>query len=81
MNRFLVPVALSVMLLLGCRLHDVVPDPPPPIELPESFNQAGGDASAPDRWWESFGDSALSDTIEGALAGNLNLRAAWSRLE
>jgi multidrug efflux system outer membrane protein len=73
---------LSVCLLLvGCRLHQVEAEPPPPVPVPESFRNAGGEAEAPDRWWESFGDPALNTTIEAALSDNLSLRAAWARIE
>ena len=32
-------------------------------------------------WWKSFGDSALNDLVDRAIAGNPNLRVAQARLE
>lgn len=36
---------------------------------------------SPDRWWTSFGDPRLSEWVDRALAGNVPLARAWSRLE
>ena len=79
MREFLVLAVL--MSLTACRLHHVEAEPPPPFPVPESFQNTGGEEQAPDRWWESFEDPALNGAIEGALSGNLNLRAAWARIE
>ena len=32
------------------------------------------------RWWEEFNDPELTGLIEEALADNLTLKEAWSRL-
>lgn len=76
----LLPALLATLLATGCRIHSVDPEPPPPVELPETFS-ATGDEPLPDRWWESFGDPELEGLVRQTLAGNLDLRAAWARLE
>ncbi|MGB0588145.1 MAG: efflux transporter outer membrane subunit [Myxococcota bacterium] len=81
MKRSVLWLSASVALLMGCRLHQVEAEPPPPLTVPESFRNTGGDAEAPDRWWESFADEALNTTIDAALSDNLNIRAAWARIE
>jgi NodT family efflux transporter outer membrane factor (OMF) lipoprotein len=67
--------------LVGCRPHQVRLDPPPPVEVPGRFAGQGGDAAAPDAWWQAFGDPALDALVTRAIDGNLTLAAAWARLE
>jgi NodT family efflux transporter outer membrane factor (OMF) lipoprotein len=55
------------------------PDVPVQFNVPASFSRTGED-TAPEAWWEAFGDAALNDWMREALDGNLNLRASWDRL-
>lgn len=71
-------LAALLLLLTACAA-------PPPAELkppalPETFSRTG-EAPLPSRWWRSFEDPDLDRLMEQSLAGNLSLRAAWSRLE
>ena len=74
-------VMLLASLLSACRLHDVQVDPLPPLTMPEAFNQQSGEAELSERWWEGFGDETLNAAVEDALTQNLDIRAAWARLE
>jgi NodT family efflux transporter outer membrane factor (OMF) lipoprotein len=65
----------------GCSLHDVQPDPPPPIAFPEAWSGSLGETEVPDRWWEAFADPGLSALIDDALGGNLDIQRAWARLD
>lgn len=68
-------------LLVGCSMHDVREEAPPPLALPQAFASPSGKAQGPDRWWESFGDPELNGIIERALLRNFDLRIAWTRLD
>jgi NodT family efflux transporter outer membrane factor (OMF) lipoprotein len=74
------PLVVAAAALVGCRPHKVTLDPPPPIEVPGRFAGQGGDAAAPDAWWQAFGDPALDGLVTRALDGNFTLAAAWARL-
>jgi len=63
-----------------CTLHEVGEVPDPPVHIPQRFSETVK-AAAPDRWWEAFDDPELNSLIEQALAGNLELKGAWSRLD
>lgn len=43
-----------------------------------SIHESG--ANLPDRWWQAFGDENLNRLVEEALAGNLQVKAAWERV-
>lgn len=73
-------LAVALALTAGCSPHKVTENPEPPVPMPADFS-AGGDAPLPDRWWQDFKDPALDQLIAGTLSGNLQLRAAWARLE
>ncbi len=51
-----------------------------PVESPEAFSEPG-QVALPAQWWRSLGDVELDRLINLALAGNLDLRAAWARLD
>jgi NodT family efflux transporter outer membrane factor (OMF) lipoprotein len=50
------------------------------MPMPATFSASGSQA-LPDRWWTAFGDPSLTKLVDQALAGNLDLRIAWTRLE
>lgn len=50
------------------------------VDVPRSFT-AAGQAKLPVRWWRALGDPELDRLVGLALAGNLDLRAAWARLD
>lgn len=72
-------LALSA-LLTGCAVHSVREDVSPPVALPDRYSGPAGTTTPPDRWWEAFGDPALTALVEEALSGNLALRQTWERL-
>jgi len=90
-------LALVLVSLAGCLPHDVDEDPAPPTETPETFAAAataGGedtdpsaDAPAPPpidpgvAWWTSFDDPVLAALVRIGLRNNMDLRAAWARLD
>ena len=51
-------------------------EPPPTYATPSQATRA-----LPDRWWEELGSGELNALVERALEQNLNLRAAWKRIE
>jgi len=73
---------LALCLVLGV-LPSCAPqakDAAPPVVLPETFSHTGTEP-VPEKWWLALGDAQLNALVEQALAGNLNLRATWDRLD
>jgi multidrug efflux system outer membrane protein len=86
MNHIRLPFALLLLVLSGC---EVGPDyKPPKITVASSY----GDSATTQptsinssrvtvaRWWRTFNDPELNSLIERAMAANLDLRNAQSRL-
>lgn len=71
--------------LPACLLHRVPDYREPAVEVPSVFAEAAGSSTpaplALERWWEVFADAELNRLVEETLAGNLDLRQAWRRLE
>ena len=67
-------VAAAVLTIAGCT---TTPTAPPPLDLP------AGTANDPalERWWLAFNDPKLVALVDEALAKNLDLRAAISRID
>jgi NodT family efflux transporter outer membrane factor (OMF) lipoprotein len=76
-KRFLVWLTLCVLLSLSisCQRKIIIP-----AGIPETFSQTGTE-KLPEKWWTALDDPKLSELIETALKGNLNLQATWDRLE
>ncbi|MBE3068781.1 MAG: TolC family protein, partial [Planctomycetes bacterium] len=55
-------------------------DAAPPVTMPEAFSATGTEA-VPDRWWTALEDARLNALVDEALAGNLDLRVLWDRLD
>jgi len=75
-------VAAACVLLAGCG---GMPPPALPDELPAAWSHAPAaapDAPAPDlhSWWKVFGDAQLDALVDQALAQNLDVARAGSRL-
>jgi len=51
------------------------------VPLPERYSRGHDTGTLAVRWWESFGDAALTDWIERVLTNNISLARAWSRVE
>ena len=77
-----VALAAAAGLAAGCVSALPVARPDLQVPIPDAWTAAGEVPGriAPD-WWTAFGDDGLSETIEAALARNLDLRAAAARLE
>lgn len=70
-------------LVSACALHVPADRLDPPVALPTTFRGAGGDASdaVVASWWTTFGDPTLNRLVASALAGNLDVQAAWARVD
>ncbi|NQT87965.1 TolC family protein [bacterium] len=78
MRRLLAGLVGALLLALpSCRVP--VPTAQAPVEAPKAFSESGK-APVPDKWWTALGDSALDSLIDQAMAGNLDVQAAWDRL-
>lgn len=77
--RELMRSGLIVLCLLnGCSID--VKEFEAPIPIPENFSLPGNQALR-ERWWLDFKDAALNRLIDTALKQNLDLTAAFERLE
>ncbi len=72
--------AAVLLALAACAGPSPDDGPAPPIRVPDRFSGTGI-LAPPDRWWTALGDPALDALVDRALAGNLDLRAAWDRLD
>ena len=70
-----------VILNLSCAVHKAKEDVPPPVSIPERFNEPGREGAATGYWWETFGDPELNNLACRALTQNFDLLQAWDRLE
>jgi NodT family efflux transporter outer membrane factor (OMF) lipoprotein len=86
MNRLLVNVALSVLLIAaGCAW---IPKGDPPAEYlePPEMKETLAEVTSrlqqwpDDRWWEQFGNPELNRLMESALTDNPSLKRASARL-
>ena len=69
-------------LAAGCASTPPVAHPGLRFPIPDDWTAAEVEAGRIDPdWWSDFGDVDLSETIEAALARNLDLQAAAARLE
>ena len=73
--------ASALLSLAGCAVHRATPDPAPPVTLPEAWRVEAPGQGVASEWWRAFADPELDALVARALAGNLDLRAAWARLE
>lgn len=56
------------------------PDDRATVKLPDAYRSSGGDATASNAWWTSFGDEQLNRLVEKALSANLSIEQAAARL-
>lgn len=73
MRKSFLALALAA-LIAGCAS---TPPPPPTLDLPAA---TAGDLQL-DRWWTAFSDPMLDQLVAEALANNLDLKAAITRVE
>ncbi|MFM2342883.1 MAG: hypothetical protein RLZZ592_2536 [Pseudomonadota bacterium] len=72
-------LALSLLVMLtGCA--SAPPAAPPAMDAPSTARAAPADLPDLSRWWRGFDDPLLAALVEEALAGNLDLASARSRV-
>lgn len=78
-------ILVVAVLLAGCVAPAPVPAPSPWPAVADRLHAAPVDAPAPTeadlRWWARFGDPALTAWVERALAANLDLAEARTRID
>ena len=77
-----IALAAATGLAAGCVSVPPVAHPEMQVPIPDEWTAAGPVPGriGPD-WWTTFGDAGLSEAIDTALEGNLDLQAAAARLE
>lgn len=65
------------LVLIACAGRP--PSSSPPVATPELFSRSG-EVAAPQQWWVAFDDAALNRLVDRALGANLDLQAAYERL-
>jgi len=74
--------ALSVLVLSpGCGSHRIDPLEKLPVAASELQLSEGGETALDDRWWAAFDRADLDLVVDEALTSNLDVRAAFARLE
>lgn len=71
-------LAFAAAVLAGCAKY--VPPEPPLVPPPDQWSRATGSASVDSQWWMRFGDPQLNGLVAEALAKNVDIRLAASRL-
>lgn len=79
MNWRLTQISFIVLFFMLSSCVQVAKRDPKPPDLPAQFSQPGDQGQLPD-WWLTFNDAGLTQAIETALNGNLDLLAAHDRL-
>ena len=91
--RLTAATTLAVLLTIaGCSMTPSMPTPEAEQDLPGRFKAAPGDTTLPaaaadtaaydaTRWWTVYDDPALTALVDTALAANLDLKVAQSRVE
>jgi len=72
---------MAAAALSACTVHQPRESVAPPVQLPESYSRGGTATDGVDRWWDSFQQPLLTGLIEDTLSDNLDIRAAWNRLD
>ena len=88
MMRGAILILLVSMLAVGCN-YTKETDPPPPVEVPDTYTE-GAEVPPPPapkaepvrdaRWWRYMGDPTLTALIEEALRRNQSVKAGWARV-
>ena len=68
---------LAAAALAGCT---TTPTAPPKLDLPAA-SAADPGVLGTERWWTAFGDPTLDKLVDEALAHNLDLAAAMTRVD
>ncbi len=77
--------ALGLLMILGaCQLSPDYEEPQ--VTLPDTWRDEAAQSAASQAkidaaWWTSFKSAELDNLIDGAIAGNLDLRAALARID
>ena len=71
-------------LMAGCAIRGPVAEPPPKVDLPAGWTDAGtaNQQAWPDKdWWQRFGSAELTRLVDEGQAGNLELAGALARVK
>lgn len=69
---------LVFFIVTGCASSPT--DPESPVAVPDAFS-VQNEGVRPDQWWTSLEDESLNQLMDKALAGNLDLKTSWERLQ
>ena len=79
--RALAPWLLSVACLSGCALPDTAPQPGAAVTPNASWRtDMPGSEQVDARWWQGFGDPAMTALVEAAIANNVDIAIAVARV-
>jgi NodT family efflux transporter outer membrane factor (OMF) lipoprotein len=74
---------LACAVLTGCASHAPIAEPPPKVDLPAGWTEAGtsNHQAWPDKnWWQRFGSPELTHLVGEGQSSNLELAGALARV-
>ncbi len=76
-----ITIFLALLMMAGCAPFQPPDRAAAPLALPAHYALYTADEPGPGRWWQAFASPELDRLVEGALAGNFDVRTAWARLK
>jgi len=74
---------ITFLLVSGCFLHSAERSPQPAVALPQAFEHVESQELASDEeaWWFAFDDAQLNTLMDQLFSDNLDMAAAFARLD
>ena len=72
---------LAAALLSACHAETKADEAAEVVEVPDSYGDVQVEGVATEQWCSDFGASSLDHLVEQTWQSNLNLKAAWARLD
>ena len=74
---------ITLLFVSGCFLHSAERSPQPAVPLPQAFEHVAAQEFTPsdEAWWLAFDDAQLNTLMEQLFSDNLDMAAAFARLD
>jgi NodT family efflux transporter outer membrane factor (OMF) lipoprotein len=78
---FIAAVASLALVTMSCHAEKKADEAEEIVEVPDSYGDVAVDGVATEQWCSDFGEPSLERLVERTWQDNLDLKAAWARLE